>query len=104
MGRGSPVKHQRVHKCFIGFARRSAFSPEWQFSEERSAEEALAVVMARGLKLWNPNEAPVLKRAGKGSVALRATVSANAAEFGGDLAPLIQEPPDTSRYAPWWRN
>lgn len=39
---------------------------------------------ARGVKLGNPNGAETLRRAGKGGVALRAAVSANAGAFSRD--------------------
>lgn len=47
----------------------------------RRTEEALAVAKARGVKLGNPNGAAALRRAGKGGVALRDVVSANADGF-----------------------
>ena len=43
----------------------------------RRTKEALAVAMARGVKLGNPNGAASLRRADKGGAALRAVVSAN---------------------------
>lgn len=46
---------------------------------------------ARGVKLGNPNGAASLRRAGKGGAALRAAVSANAAVFVADLAPVIAD-------------
>lgn len=46
---------------------------------------------ARGVKLGNPNGAASLRRAGKGGVALRAAVSANAAAFVADLAPVLAD-------------
>lgn len=46
---------------------------------------------ARAVKLGNPNGAESLRRAGKGGVALRAAVSANAAAFAADLAPVIAD-------------
>ena len=52
-------------------------------------KEALAVAKTRGVKLGNPNGAASLRRAGKGGVALRKAVSANAHAFAADLAPVL---------------
>jgi len=53
--------------------------------------EALAAARARGVRLGNPNGAAALRRAGKGTAALRAAVAANADAFAQDLAPLIAD-------------
>lgn len=57
----------------------------------KRTKEALAAAKARGVKLGNPNGAAALRRAGKGGVALRETVSANADDFAEALRPIIEE-------------
>ncbi|MDK3075282.1 hypothetical protein QO034_19555 [Sedimentitalea sp. JM2-8] len=42
------------------------------------------------MTLGNPNGAAALRRAGKGAVALRAAVTANADTFAADLAPVLE--------------
>lgn len=57
----------------------------------RRTKEALTIAKARGMKLGKPNGAARLRRAGKGGVALRATLSANTAAFAADLGPVLQD-------------
>ncbi len=63
----------------------------------RRTREALAAAKARGVRLGNPNGAAALRRAGKGGVALRRTVTANADEFAEALAAVIEEIHATGR-------
>jgi DNA invertase Pin-like site-specific DNA recombinase len=57
----------------------------------KRTKEALAVAKGRGVRLGNPNGAAALRRAGKGAVALRAAVAANADRHAQDLAPVVAD-------------
>ncbi len=57
----------------------------------RRTKEALAVARSRGVRLGNPNGAAALRRAGKGAVALRTAVAANADRHARDLAPVLAD-------------
>ena len=57
----------------------------------RRTKEALAVAKARGVRLGNPNGAEALRRAGKGAVALRAAVVANADRHAEDLRAVVED-------------
>ncbi|MEB8385613.1 recombinase family protein [Rhodobacteraceae bacterium KMM 6894] len=57
----------------------------------RRTKEALSAAKARGVKLGNPNGAAALRRAGKGGVALRAIMTANADAHTVDLAHVLRE-------------
>ena len=54
-------------------------------------ERGLAVAKSRGVNLGNPNGAESLRRAGKGAVALREAVSANADRFAEGLVPVLAD-------------
>ena len=56
----------------------------------RRTKDALAVAKARGVTLGNPNGATALRRAGKGGLALRGAVTANADLFVAELAEVIR--------------
>jgi DNA invertase Pin-like site-specific DNA recombinase len=56
----------------------------------RRTKEALAVAKARGVRLGNPNGAAAFRRAGKGTEAAIAAVSANATSRADQLRPVIQ--------------
>ncbi len=57
----------------------------------RRTKEAPAVAKARGVKRGNPNGAAVLRRAGKGAVALGAVVGRNAQQHAADLAEVVAD-------------
>jgi DNA invertase Pin-like site-specific DNA recombinase len=56
----------------------------------RRTKEALAIAKARGVRLGNPNGAAAFRRAGKGTGAAIAAVSANATSRADQLRPVIQ--------------
>ena len=56
----------------------------------RRTKEALAVAKARGVRLGNPNGAAAFRRAGKGTGAAIAAVSANATSRAEQLRPVIR--------------
>ena len=57
----------------------------------RRTKEALTIAKARGVRLGNPNGAAALKRAGKGGVALRTAVMANADRHAEDLRAVVED-------------
>lgn len=57
----------------------------------RRTKGALAVAKARGVRLGNPNGAEALRHAGKGAVALRRAVTANADLFAEGLESVLAD-------------
>jgi hypothetical protein len=57
----------------------------------KRTKEALAVARSRGVRLGNPNGTAALRRSGKGSLPLRATIATNGDQHAQDLAPVLDD-------------
>ncbi len=82
---------QRELSSLIPYARNARTHSDAQVALIAGSIREFGFVKARGVKLGNPNGAAALRRAGKGAVAFRALVAANADAHARDLAPVLAD-------------